>query len=243
MSVSRLTSSSWRVPSGACPPNTVPSTVKATSRVAADQHRDGVAHPRPRGLALGDRVDQPGEVQVGEHQVGGGAAAGDSAPETPTPTSASRMAAASFTPSSVIARVAPTAGGPPRATPSAPGEPGEHPRRPHQLGPLGVRRPRQLRAGDHPVGVGDAGLGGDGAAVSGWSPVATTTRTPAARSCSTAATDDFRSVSARPISPRRVSSRAAPSRSSGRSTARSATASTRSPSPARSCTRCWILRA
>ena len=34
-------------------------------------------------------------------------AAGDSAPETPTPTSASRIAAASFTPSPVIASVAP----------------------------------------------------------------------------------------------------------------------------------------
>ena len=111
MSVSRLTSSSWRVPSGERPPSAVPTTVNATSpalpptsTATASRTRAHIA--RPSASASTRRVRSASvSTRSAERR-----AAGDSAPPappTPTPTSASRIAAASFTPSPVIASVAP----------------------------------------------------------------------------------------------------------------------------------------
>ena len=90
-------------------------------------------------------------------------AAGDSAPATPTPTSASRIAAASFTPSPVIASVAPARRS---AATSATFCSGERRAKTAASRTMRVRSASEARAncgpGDHAVGVGDAGLRSDG---------------------------------------------------------------------------------
>ncbi len=166
MSVSRLTSSSWRVPSGDRPPSAVPITVKATSPgVPADQHRHGVAHPRPHRPALGERVDQAGQVGVGEHQVRraarGGRLGAARAPDAHADVGEPDRGGV----------VHPVAGHRQRRPGLAQrgdqrhlllrGQPGEHRGLPHHAHPLRVRRPQELRPGHDAVRVRDPGLGGD----------------------------------------------------------------------------------
>ena len=166
MSVSRLTSSSWRVPSGdAAAERGAEHRERDLARVPADEHRHRVADPRPHRPALGDRVDQPGQVGVGEHEVGraarggrlGAARAADAHADVGEP---DRRGVVHAVAGHRQRRAGPAQRGDQRHL-LLRRQPREHRRLPHHRDPLGVRRPQELRAGHDPVGVRDAGLGGD----------------------------------------------------------------------------------
>ena len=204
MSVSRLTSSSCRVPSGDRPPSGGAEHGEGDlARVAADQDGHGVAHPphiaRPSASASTRRV-RSGSVSTRSAEGGrpATAAALDADADVGQP---DRRGVVHAVAGHRQRRPGPAERGD-QAHLLLRGEPGE------DRG-LATRRTRSVsdaRASSAPVTTRSAsGMPASAAiaaAVSGWSPVATSTRTPAARSCATArpSTPD---VSASPTSPRR----------------------------------------
>ncbi|CAM5439214.1 hypothetical protein STENM36S_04396 [Streptomyces tendae] len=76
-SVKRLTSSIWRVDSGAAPPSTVPRMPKPTSPALPPiRIGDGVGDAVPQRPALPHRLHQDQQVVAGDDQVGGVAGGG-----------------------------------------------------------------------------------------------------------------------------------------------------------------------
>ena len=166
MSVSRLTSSSWRVPSGERPPSAVPTTVNATSpalpptsTATASRTRAHIA--RPSASASTRRVRSASvSTRSAERRAAGDSAPARSPDAHPDVGEPDRRGV-----------VHPVAGHRQRRAGLAQRrherhlllrrQPREHRRLPHHADPLGVRRPEELGPGDDPVRVRYPGLGGD----------------------------------------------------------------------------------
>ncbi len=249
MSVSRLTRSSWRVPSGARPDRAVPRTVKATSPAlpptrmpTASRTRRHRARPSSSAWTM---FSGEGSVRT---RSAAALAEREPGAERPIPMSASLMAAASLTPSPVIATTRPARW---RSLTIRTLCSGETRAKTAESSTLAIRSDSGSASSSAPVTTASApGMPSRAAmapAVVGWSPVIMVTRTPASWRCARVSEAPGRGVSLIARKPRSVS----PVTCSGSSSAvneasssgRSATASTRRPwAPSRSTRRLAFRR-